>query len=404
MAGIRTRKRGNSYSYIFEAGRDEDGRRKVVEKGGFKSETEAMDAGMDAYISWKHGDIGITSEKITLTDFIKQYVEMRRDDLSPTYRATLVSHANNNIIPYLGKMSVQDINPLAVNKWLSLLVKRKLAKKTIMTIRAMFHAIMEYAIFPSQLINNNPVVRMPLPKNVPDNVNPHVVILPEHFMEIVGKLGEFTPAGIVAMLQYHCGLRIGEALGMTWDRIDMQECTMRIDRQITGVQHRFSQPKTLSSIRTIIIPPTLMKYLVRLKQYQLESRMRSGTKYYNAYADSEGFVAYSKRGIPQGTVLIQPVVMTQQGKISSYGSIQGRFKRAGFSSHSLRHSHATLLVEGNASLKDISARLGHANTSTTMNIYTHDTPAMQKQTVDIFENVLQNNLAKNVPCRQNADN
>ncbi len=403
MAGIRTRKRGNSYSYIFEAGRDEDGRRKVVEKGGFKSETEAMDAGMDAYISWKHGDIGITSEKITLIDFIRQYVEMRKDELAPTYMATLVSHANNNIIPYLGKMAVQDINPLAVSKWLSILVKRKLAKKTIMTIRAMFHAIMEYAIFPSQLINSNPVVRMPLPKSVPDNVNPHVVILPEKFMEIMGRLGEFTPAGTVAMLQYNGGLRIGEALGMTWDRINLNECTMTIDRQITGAQHRFSQPKTLSSIRTIVLPPTLAKYLMRLKQHQLEARMRSGTKYYNAYTDNEGFIKYCKRAIPQGTVLVQPVVMSKQGKICSYGSIQDHFKAAGFSSHSLRHSHATLLVEGNASFKDISARLGHANTSTTMNIYAHNTPAMQKHTVDIFENVLQNNLAKNTPCRQNAD-
>lgn len=403
MAGIRTRKRGNSYSYIFEAGRDEDGRRKVVEKGGFKSETEAMDAGMDAYISWKHGDIGITSEKITLTDFIRQYVEMKRDDFAPTYLNIVVSHANKNIIPYLGQMAVQDINPLAVSKWLSLLVKRRLAKKTIMTIRAILHAIMEYAIFPSQLINNNPVVRMPLPKNVPDNVNPHVFILPEEFMEIMGKLGEFTPAGIVAMLQYHCGLRIGEVLGMTWDRIDINKCTMTIDRQITGTQRCFSQPKTRSSIRTIVIPPTLAKYLVQLKQHQLESRMRSGTEYLNAYTDGEGYIKYCKRAIPQGTILIQPVVVNRQGKINSYVSIQHSFKAAGFASHSLRHSHATLLVEGNASFRDISARLGHANTSTTMNIYAHDTAVMQKQTVDIFENVLQNNLAKNPPCRQNAD-
>ncbi len=164
MAGIRTRRRGKSYSYIFEAGKDEDGRRKVVEKGGFKTETEALDAGMDAYISWKHGDIGITSEKISLTDFIRQYVEMRKDDFAPTYINTLVSHVNNHIIPYLGNMPVQEINPLAVSKWISLLARKKLAKKTIMAIRAIFHAIMEYAIFPAQLINSNPVLTLPMPK------------------------------------------------------------------------------------------------------------------------------------------------------------------------------------------------------------------------------------------------
>lgn len=404
MAGIRTRRRGKSYSYIFEAGKDEDGRRKVVEKGGFKTETEALDAGMDAYISWKHGDIGITSEKISLTDFIRQYVEMRKDDFAPTYITTLVSHVNNHIIPYLGNMPVQEINPLAVSKWISLLVRKKLAKKTIMSIRAIFHAIMEYAIFPAQLINSNPVISIPLPKTVPDNVSPHEFILPERFQEIMEQLGEFTPAGIVAMLQYNCGLRIGEALGLTWDRIDMKAHTMTIDRQINQIPNRFSPPKTVSSIRTIIIPPTLMKFLRRLRQHQQITRMQKGSQHINMYADSEGAIGYCKKAIPQGTVLVQPVVANDFGKVVVYTSIRKRFYRAGFSSHSLRHSHATLLVEGNASFKDISARLGHANISTTMNIYAHNTPTMQKQTVDIFENVLQNNLTKNTPCRQNADN
>lgn len=41
MAGVRTRKRGKTWSYIFEAGKKLDGRRKVVEKGGFATKKEA---------------------------------------------------------------------------------------------------------------------------------------------------------------------------------------------------------------------------------------------------------------------------------------------------------------------------------------------------------------------------
>lgn len=48
MARIRTRKRGKTYSYIFEAGQV-NGKRKVIEKGGFSSEDEAFDAGVAAY-------------------------------------------------------------------------------------------------------------------------------------------------------------------------------------------------------------------------------------------------------------------------------------------------------------------------------------------------------------------
>ena len=68
---VRTRKRGKTYSYIFEAGKKADGKRKVVEKGGFESKKAAYDAGVAAYNDWKHGNIGITSENILLKDFMQ---------------------------------------------------------------------------------------------------------------------------------------------------------------------------------------------------------------------------------------------------------------------------------------------------------------------------------------------
>ena len=63
MAQIRTRKRGKrgTYSYIFEAGKI-DGKRKVVEKGGFPTKAAAYKAGVEAYTDFLHGNIGITSE------------------------------------------------------------------------------------------------------------------------------------------------------------------------------------------------------------------------------------------------------------------------------------------------------------------------------------------------------
>ena len=70
LSKVRTRKRGNSYSYIFEAGKKEDGKRKVIEHGGFSSPDDAYNAGVSAYNDWKHGNIGIQSEKICLKEFI----------------------------------------------------------------------------------------------------------------------------------------------------------------------------------------------------------------------------------------------------------------------------------------------------------------------------------------------
>lgn len=69
-ATIRTRKRGKTYSYSFDAGKNPTtGKRKAIEKGGYATEQEAYDAGAAAYADWKSGNIGITSERITLRDY-----------------------------------------------------------------------------------------------------------------------------------------------------------------------------------------------------------------------------------------------------------------------------------------------------------------------------------------------
>ncbi|HFM5418341.1 TPA: tyrosine-type recombinase/integrase, partial [Enterococcus faecium] len=58
--------------------------------------------------------------------------------------------------------------------------------------------------------------------------------------------------------------------------------------------------------------------------------------------------------------------------------------------HSLRHTHATLLLENGAKMKEISERLGHSRISITMDTYSHVTDKMRNETVDIMENLRKN--------------
>jgi integrase len=59
--------------------------------------------------------------------------------------------------------------------------------------------------------------------------------------------------------------------------------------------------------------------------------------------------------------------------------------RLGFNYHSLRHTHATYLIENGANVKDVQERLGHSDIQTTLNTYVHNTDVMRTETVDIFE-------------------
>ena len=60
-----------------------------------------------------------------------------------------------------------------------------------------------------------------------------------------------------------------------------------------------------------------------------------------------------------------------------------------FDYHSLRHTHATVLIESGADVKDVQTRLGHTNIETTLQTYVHDTEKMSERSVDIFEAAVQ---------------
>jgi integrase len=58
-----------------------------------------------------------------------------------------------------------------------------------------------------------------------------------------------------------------------------------------------------------------------------------------------------------------------------------------FNYHSLRHTHATILVENGANIKGIQERLGHSDIKITLNQYVHNTESMKDESVDIFESI-----------------
>ena len=60
-----------------------------------------------------------------------------------------------------------------------------------------------------------------------------------------------------------------------------------------------------------------------------------------------------------------------------------------FDYHSLRHTHATLLIESGASPKSIQLRLGHSSIKTTYDRYVHDTDNMKQNAVDLFDKAME---------------
>ncbi|MBQ9599131.1 MAG: site-specific integrase [Clostridia bacterium] len=395
MAQVRVRKRGKTFSYIFEAGKI-DGKRKVVEKGGYPTKAEAYKAGVAAYNDFLHGNIGITSESISLKDFMTAWLDnVIAANVKMSSMQTYRTFFNNQIVPYLGEVKVQDLTPAMLDKWIRDIQKAGLSYNTISSVHAFIHNALNYAVYPAQLINSNPAAYIKVPKNAPKNIVKRHIITPERFKALLEKYPFETPYYMPLLLLYHTGMRIGEVLGLSWSDIDFAKKRITLRRQIRYIAkrgHFFMTLKTKSSERYIIISDILLSELRRWQNQQAENEKQFGDSYVYVYREENGHIQRQSKGLPVPVgEKISLVCTRDNGQLVLANHLAAILRSEDLNAHSFRHTHATQLIENGAAPKGVAGRLGHANTQITQNLYTHNTLKLQEETAAIFNKNLQTN-------------
>lgn len=276
------------------------------------------------------------------------------------------------------------------------LYAKGLSKNYLSNIYGVLSGSLRYAVHPAGYIKENPMqfVRMPRCTHSKADTDRRVISKNE-FDEILKRFPTGDRYHILFMLCYYTGFRIAECTGLTWDRIDLKAGTITIDRILTKNEKIWylTSPKTASSTRTIKIGNTLIETLKKHRKWQLENRMHYGEYYKNYYIKENHSIYGLDNSVAYQTVdehlefvctqengtVINPDLSRYASRVVNYDlGIQ-------FNSHSLRHTHATILIENGANIKDVQKRLGHAQLRTTMDTYVHDTESMQNHSVDIFE-------------------
>ena len=388
LVQVRIRKRGKTFSYIFEAGKV-DGKRKVVEKGGYPTKDAAYKAGVEAYNDYLHGNIGITSESIALKDFMTNWLEnVVAHDVKPTSFQCYQTLFKKHIVPHLGTVKVQDLTPAILDNWLRKLFNSGYSHNSLAGVYSLLRHALDYAVYPAQLINFNPATYIKIPKKAPRNIVKRTIITPEQFTALIAKYPFGTQFYIPLLLLYHTGMRLGEALGLLWQDVDFEAKKITLRQQIPcaiGKQgYFFTTLKTKSSERYIIISDFLVSELKRWKEQQL------GGGYVYIYRGLKGEVIQQSKSLTlQDVEKVSPVCTRDGGRIVLRTSIISILKDENMNAHSFRHTHATRLIENGASAKGVATRLGHTNTQITQNLYTHNTLKLQQETSAIFDNFLQ---------------
>jgi integrase len=388
---IRTRQRGKTWSYMFEAGRHPNGKRRTIEKGGFATQKDALEAGMEAYTNLRYGDIGITSEKILLSDYLISWIDnIAVCNVRPSTISNYHTARRLWIDPYFTGKNVQDIRPVDIDCWMRTLLKKGFSRSTLDNARTVLRQALDYAVYPAELIRSNPSASIKVPRLAPTGIIKRTVIPVEKFRQLLQDNPFGTCFYMPIMLLYYTGMRISEVLGLAWEDIDLEQGTISLSRQLLA-SNTFSQLKTAASARTIIIDKKLCDELRRWKSKQASNELFYGGSYIYTYKANNDALIQQSKGVPldNPAARISLVCTQENGRVLCRVLLNRYLKAQGLNCHSFRHTHATMLIENGATPKGVAGRLGHSKTSITQDLYTHNTQKLQQETANIFSHAMQ---------------
>lgn len=426
MAKINVRDRNRNspdkkpnWEYRFEAAKI-DGKRKHISKAGFRTKKEALEAGAKALAEYNNAGAHFEPSEISLSDYLdlwyKQYCVI---NLKYNTQIGYLGLIDNHFKPYLGSYKLRSISPFIIQDFINQVSLNGYSRSHIKGMLATLQAAFDYAIHPLGLIKENPCRFVKLPLNLKKK-RERVIITEDDFKAIIARFPFGNRFHIPLMLGWYCGLRISETFGLTWDDIDFENRTVSINKQIIkrnfaidprftiqfkGLKEEkcgwyFTEPK-YNSHRVIKIGTTLLEALKKEKERQARNEEIYGD-YFTYYTtktekDEKGeeitrIIPVSK-SLPASLPRVNLICIDENGGYTSTDSFKYAARVIHYELHlpigyhSLRHSHATLLIQAGVSPKAVQQRLGHRRIETTLDTYVHTTEDMQDAAVEAFENL-----------------
>lgn len=388
MAEVTARKRGSKWEYRFEMAMS-GGKRRQYSKGGFATKKEAMKEGTEAFSRYNRAGTVFEPHDMSFSDYLDFWLaNYCRKQLKPMTCDGYISATESVIRPFFGTYRLMAIRPDNIMEWLDHLVAHGYRSTTIKYFKSVLSCAFRYAVTPLRYLEYNPVSNIRLPKMKREK-DDRKLLSPQDFTELLdlfddGKRGEMT----AFHLGFYCGLRAGEAVGLTWDDIDLDRSIIHVHRQF--IHDRLSTLKTASSERDIPIGETLAEYLKKEHEAQQTDR-KDYAEFYTCYRLEDDAVVPCQPGNQESLDFVcrkENGIRIRQMTLNLFCNRLSQKAGYHFTFHMLRHSHATILAIGNTPVKAIQERLGHSSAAMTMNVYMHNTPEQSRLASDIFESLV----------------
>jgi integrase len=302
----------------------------------------------------QHGG-AIEPSRITVGQFLDRF---ERDWLATHVTARSAeryAYALKHVRRHLGDRSLQKLQPANLAALYAELFRGGLASPTIKLIHRVLHRALGQAKVWG-VIRDNPA-ELAKPPREPDRETE--MLQPDRAAELLERL-RGRPFYMLASLALATGMRRNEMLALRWQDIDLDAGRLTVEQaleQTAAHGIRVKAPKTRHGRRTISLPVHIVTELRQHWREQQELRLAMGLG--KAPDDTPVFATPDGGYMNQGTVTRQ---WTEQ--VAAIGM-------PGVKLHSLRHTHASMLIAGGVDVLTVSRRLGHASPTITLNVYGH---------------------------------
>jgi integrase len=279
---------------------------------------------------------------LTIAEWARVWMGMvegeRRPSTVRTYKQALTP-----LVGRLGAVRLHRLAPAAILRALGELRREGMGTRRLQLAHAALRACLETAVQMGEL-PDNPLRRVPKPRHTPAERR---VWTAEETARLVrvASASRLRYAPLVLLL-LGGGLRLGEALALSWDDLDLAAGVVTIRQALVwaGATPHLGPPKTKSGERTVALPGWALTALTRIP------RPVGG-----------GFVFRTVGGRPptEGTLRRTLTRLCEAANVPVLRL------------HDLRHVHASLLLSEGLPVPEVAARLGHSSPGVTLTVYAH---------------------------------
>lgn len=357
MRGNLQQRGRDSWRLRVYVGRSADGRRRYLEKTlhGSKKDAERELARLVVEVDeGRH----VASGPVTFDELLDRWLAVKKLAVEPTTMSSYEWVARTYLRPTIGPRKVTALRPYDLDCLYAELSERGLSARTV----RICHTVIRQALEQARrwgLIARSPAVDATPPRQRRTEVTPPTVA---EVRALVDAAREDDPEFATYLwVLAATGCRRGEACALRWSDIDLDAGQLAIRRSIAMADGKAYEKgtKTHQSRRVALDEATVAE----LKAHRRRQRERALVLGVHLGLNDHLFA--NAEGEPW-----RPDVCTNR-----FSRLRTRLGLPGVRLHDLRHFVATVLGDGGVPIATISSRLGHRDTATTLNIYTHAMPA-----------------------------